>query len=43
MNTWPCLKLNLPMRRFMAPAAPGACNAISLKRLRCPFLLELHM
>ena len=23
----PCLKLNLPRRRFAAPAAPHACNA----------------
>ena len=26
-NSWPCLKLNLPRRRFAAPAAPRACNA----------------
>ena len=26
-NSWPCLKLNHPRRRFAAPAAPRACNA----------------
>ena len=26
-NSWPCLKLNLPRRHFVAPVAPRACNA----------------
>ena len=31
----PCLKLNLPRRRFVAPAAPRACNATRPVRVHC--------
>ena len=40
-NSWPCLKLNLPRRRFAVPAAPCACNATCPVRVHR--LLHSHL